>query len=135
MFRLTTGSNSRDGLEPIDSKGNVLLGDQGNLDAASHVETLRTHQVLGFLFNQRGGLGPTAVIAEFDGNGQATNLQAMSASALYLASYARHPQGLEGGEAKGHAPFVIGRSARIRRLPREGPRRCGGGERESEPKG
>ena len=54
-FRLTTGSNGRDVLEPIDSKGNVLLGDQGHLDAASHVETLRTHPVLGFLFNQRGG--------------------------------------------------------------------------------
>jgi hypothetical protein len=33
------------------------------------------------------------VIAEFDGNGQATNLQAMSASELYLASYARKPAG------------------------------------------
>jgi len=95
-FRLTTGSNGRDVLEPIDSKGNVLLGDHGNLDAASHVETLRTHPVLGFLFNQRGGLGPTAVIAEFDGNGQATNLQSMSASELYLASYARKPAGPRG---------------------------------------
>ena len=46
--------------------------------------------------NQRGGLGPTAVIAEFDGNGQATNLQAMSASELYLASYARKPAGPRG---------------------------------------
>jgi hypothetical protein len=61
-------------------------GDHGNLDAASHVDTLRTHPVLGFLFNQRGGLGPAAVIAEVDGNGQA-----MSASELYLASYARKP--------------------------------------------
>ena len=66
-------------------------GDHGNLDAASHVETLRTHPVLGFLFNQRGGLGPATVISEFDGNGQANNLQAMSASELYLASYARKP--------------------------------------------
>jgi hypothetical protein len=69
------------------------LGDHGSLDAASHVESLRTHPVLGFLFNQRGGLGPAAVIAEFDGNGQATNLQAMSASELSLASYARKPAG------------------------------------------
>ena len=45
-FRLTTGSNGRDVLEPIDSKGNVLLGDHGNLDAASHVETLGSHPVL-----------------------------------------------------------------------------------------
>jgi hypothetical protein len=37
----------------------VWLGDHGNLDAASHVETLRTHPVLGFLFNQRGGSGPS----------------------------------------------------------------------------
>ena len=95
-FRLTTGSNGRDVLEPIDSKGNVLLGDHGNLDAASHVETLRAHPVSGFLFNQRGGLGPATVIAEFDGNGQATNLQSMSASELYLASYARKPAGPRG---------------------------------------
>ena len=92
-FRLTTGSNGRDMLEPIDTKANVLLGEHGNLDAASHVETLRTHPVLGFLFNQRGGLGPATVMAEFDGNGQATNLQAMSASELYLASYAKKPAG------------------------------------------
>jgi hypothetical protein len=90
-FRLTTGSNGRDVLEPIDSKGNVLLGDHGNLDAASHVETLRTHPVLGFLFNQRGGLGPATVMAEFDGNGQATNLQAMSASELYLPATPANP--------------------------------------------
>ena len=57
----TSRSNGRDVLEPIDSKGNVLLGDHGNLDAASHVETLRTHPVLGVLFNQRGGLGPAAL--------------------------------------------------------------------------
>jgi hypothetical protein len=95
-FRFTTVSNGRDVLEPIDSKGNVLLSDHGNLDAASHVETLRTHPVLGFLFNQRGGLGPATVIAEFDGNGQATNLQSMSASELYLTSYDRKPAGPSG---------------------------------------
>lgn len=94
-FRLTTGSNGWDVLEPIDSKGNVLLGDHGNLDAARHVETLhRGVQV--FLFNQRGGMGPATVMAEFDGNGQATNLHAMSASELYLARYARKPAGPRG---------------------------------------
>ena len=36
------------------------------------------------------------MIAEFDGNGQATNLQAMSASELYLASYARKAAGPRG---------------------------------------
>ncbi|MCP9915330.1 hypothetical protein [Cyanobium sp. ATX 6F1] len=92
-FRLTKDGNSRDVLEPIDSKGNALLSDNGNLQAAEHVESLRTHPVLGFLFQQRGGIGPTTVIAEFDGNGQATNLQSMSASELYLASYARKPTG------------------------------------------
>jgi len=92
-FRLTKDSAGRDLLEPIDSKGNVLLGDHGNLDAADHIESLRTHPVLSFLFNQRGGLGPATVIAEFDGNGQPTNLQSMSASELYLASYAKKPAG------------------------------------------
>jgi hypothetical protein len=92
-FRLTKDGAGRDLLEPIDSKGNVLLGDHGNLDAADHIESLRTHPVLSFLFNQRGGLGPATVIAEFDGNGQPTNLQSMSASELYLASYAKKPAG------------------------------------------
>ncbi|WP_143593603.1 hypothetical protein [Synechococcus sp. 1G10] len=92
-FRLTKDGHGRDVLEPIDSKGNALLSDNGNLQAAEHVESLRTHPVLGFLFQQRGGIGPTTVIAEFDGNGQATNLQNMSASELYLASYARKPTG------------------------------------------
>jgi hypothetical protein len=92
-FRLTKDGNGRDVLEPVDSKGNALLSDNGNLQAAEHVESLRTHPVLGFLFQQRGGIGPTTVIAEFDGNGQATNLQNLSASELYLASYARKPAG------------------------------------------
>jgi hypothetical protein len=92
-FRLTKDGAGRDLLEPIDSKGNVLLGDHANLDAADHIESLRTHPVLSFLFNQRGGLGPATVIAEFDGNGQPTNLQSISASELYLASYAKKPAG------------------------------------------
>lgn len=92
-FRLIKDGNGRDVLEPIDSKGNVLLSDNGNLIAAEHVESLRTHPVLGFLFQQRGGIGPTTVIAEFDGNGEPTNLQGMSASELYLASFARKPAG------------------------------------------
>ena len=41
----------------------MLLSDHGNLDAADHIESLRTHPVLSFLFNQRGGLGPVANIA------------------------------------------------------------------------
>jgi hypothetical protein len=92
-FRLVKDGNGRDRLEPIDSKGNVLLGDGGTLAASEHVESLRTHPVLSFLFSQRGGLGPATSIAEFDGNGQITNLQDMSPSELYQASFAAKPAG------------------------------------------
>ena len=92
-FRLTRDQHGRDMLEPIDSSGSALLGDDGALSSEQHVETLRTHPVLSFLFAQRGGIGPTTVMAEFDGNGAATNLQNLSASELYLASYARKPAG------------------------------------------
>jgi hypothetical protein len=92
-FRLTRDQHGRDMLEPIDSSGSAILGDGGSLSAAEHVENLRTHPVLSFLFSQRGGIGPTTVMAEFDGNGQPTNLQQLSASELYLASYARKPAG------------------------------------------
>jgi hypothetical protein len=37
-LRLTKDGAGRGLLEPIDSKGKVLLGDQGNLDAANHIE-------------------------------------------------------------------------------------------------
>lgn len=92
-FRLEQDANGRDELVPIDSKGNPLLGDDGQLSSRDHVETLRTHPVLGFLFSQRGGLGPTSTMAEFDGNGTLTNLQTMSSSELYLATYAKKPAG------------------------------------------
>ncbi len=92
-FRLVKDGNGRDRLEPIDSKGNVLLGDAGTLTATEHVESLRTHPVLSFLFSQRGGLGPSSTIAEFDGTGQITNLQDMSPSELYRATYAKAPAG------------------------------------------
>ena len=61
------------------------------------------------------------MIAEFDGNGQATNLQAMSASELYLAIYALKPAGprcLGGQSPWGFAPFAIWRAAKIRWLHR-----------------
>jgi hypothetical protein len=92
-FRLVKDGNGRDRLEPIDSKGNVLLGDGGTLSAGEHVESLRTHPVLSFLFQQRGGLGPATTIAEFDGNGQISNLQDMSPSELYRATFAPKPAG------------------------------------------
>jgi hypothetical protein len=92
-FRLVQEANGRDRLEPIDSKGNVLLGDDGAISATEHVESLRTHPVLSFLFQQRGGLGPASTIAEFDGNGNISNLQDMSPSELYLATFAKKPAG------------------------------------------
>ncbi len=92
-FRLAQDSNGRDQLEPIDSKGNVLLGDDGAIGANEHVESLRTHPVLSFLFQQRGSIGPAATIAEFDGNGNINNLQTMSPSELYLATFAKKPVG------------------------------------------
>ncbi|MGL6133327.1 MAG: hypothetical protein ACRC1L_03965 [Prochlorococcaceae cyanobacterium] len=95
-FRLVKEGNGRDRLEPTDSKGNVLLGDGGTLSASEHVESLRTHPVLSFLFAQRGGLGPATTIAEFDGNGQISNLQDMSPSELYRASFATKPAGSRG---------------------------------------
>ena len=42
-------------------QGQRAAGRPRNLDAASHVETLHTQPVLGFLFNQRGGLGTAAL--------------------------------------------------------------------------
>jgi hypothetical protein len=92
-FRLVQEASGRDRLEPIDSKGNVLLGDDGAISATEHVESLRTHPVLSFLFQQRGGLGPASTIAEFDGNGNISNLQDMSPTELYLATFAKKPAG------------------------------------------
>lgn len=92
-FKLEKDANGRDRLVPIDSKGNPLLGDDGQVNATEHVESLRSHPVLSFLFQQRGGLGPATTIAEFDGNGNISNLQEMSASELYRATYARKPAG------------------------------------------
>lgn len=92
-FRLASDQHGRDYLEPIDSTGAKLLGNDGEITANEHVENLRTHPVLSFLFNQRGAIGPSTVIAEFDGNGQPVNLANMSTSELYLASYARKKAG------------------------------------------
>jgi hypothetical protein len=92
-FRLVKASNGADLLEPVDTKGNLLIGDDGTLTAAAHVENLRSHPVLSFLFQQRGGIGPATTIAEFDGNGQISNLQDMSPSELYRATYALKPAG------------------------------------------
>jgi hypothetical protein len=90
-FKLEKDGHGRDKLVPIDSKGNPLLGDDGQVSANDHVESLRTHPVLSFLFQQRGGLSPTSSIAEFDGSGNLTNLQELSASELYRASFSKKP--------------------------------------------
>lgn len=92
-FRLTQDANGRDRLEPIDSKGNALLGDDGAISPLDHVENLRTHPVLSFLFQQRGAIGPISTMVEVDGNGQMTNLQSMSTNELYLASFNKKPIG------------------------------------------
>lgn len=92
-FKLEKDARGRDRLVVIDAKGNPLLGDDGQVSAVDHVESLRSHPVLSFLFQQRGGLGPASTIAEFDGNGQITNLQEMSTSELYRATYAKKPAG------------------------------------------
>ena len=92
-FKLEKDGLGRDQLVPIDSKGNPLLGNDGQVNANEHVEGLRTHPVLSFLFQQRGGLGPATTIAEFDGNGNISNLQDMSPSELYRVTFAKKPAG------------------------------------------
>jgi hypothetical protein len=92
-FKLEKDGNGRDQLVPIDSKGNPLLGNDGQVNANEHVEGLRTHPVLSFLFQQRGGLGPATTIAEFDGNGNISNLQDMTPSELYRVTFAKKPAG------------------------------------------
>ena len=55
--------------------------------AVERIEHRLDQDEVGSAFNQRGGLGPATVIAEFDGNGLPTNLQSMSASELYRAGF------------------------------------------------
>jgi hypothetical protein len=85
-FQLVSGEG-RERLEPIDGKGQPLSADGVALSAADYVEELRRHPVFSFLFQQRGGPFPSPPAeVNYDGNGAPVNLQAMSASELYLAA-------------------------------------------------
>ena len=57
-FRLTTGGDGKDVLEPLDSQGKPLLGDEGRpMTATEFLDQMRVHPVYGFLFQQRGPAG------------------------------------------------------------------------------
>jgi hypothetical protein len=95
-FRLITSKDGIDVLEPLDSQGQPLLGDDGRpLSTADFLDQLRIHPVYGFLFQQRGAMGTGAMgtgTAAMTGSangafGEVLNPQAMSASELYRAGF------------------------------------------------
>ncbi len=92
-FRLSTGGDGKDVLEPLDSQGKPLLGDDGRpMTTTEFLDQMRVHPVYGFLFQQRGPAGMQAAGAltasGIGSNGEPINPQAMSASELYRASFA-----------------------------------------------
>ena len=92
-FRLTTGGDGKDVLEPLDSQGKPLLGDDGRpMTTTEFLDQMRIHPVYGFLFQQRGPTGMQAAggvtVSGIGSNGEPLNPQTMSASELYRASFA-----------------------------------------------
>ncbi len=98
-FRLSSSKEGQDQLEPLDSQGQPLLGDDGRpMSTADFMDALRIHPVYGFLFQQRGAMGATpltsgpglaapAGAAVAGGFGEVINPQAMSAAELYGAGF------------------------------------------------
>jgi hypothetical protein len=97
-FRLSNGSDGKDVLEPLDSQGKPLLGDDGRpMTTTEFLDQMRVHPVYGFLFQQRGPAGMQAAggltVSGIGSNGEPINPQAMSASELYRASFAVNGRG------------------------------------------
>ena len=98
-FRLSSSKEGQDQLEPLDSQGQPLLGDDGRpMSTADFMDALRLHPVYGFLFQQRRAMGATpltsgpglaapAGAAVAGGFGEVINPQAMSAAELYRAGF------------------------------------------------
>jgi hypothetical protein len=92
-FRLATGGDGKDVLEPLDGQGKPLLGDDGRpMTTTEFLDQMRVHPVYGFLFQQRGPAGMQAAggltVSGIGSNGEPINPQAMTASELYRASFA-----------------------------------------------
>jgi hypothetical protein len=97
-FRLSSGSDGKDVLEPLDAQGKPLLGDDGRpMTTTEFLDQMRVHPVYGFLFQQRGPAGMQAAggltVSGIGSNGEPINPQAMSASELYRASFAVNGRG------------------------------------------
>jgi len=97
-FRLSTGGDGKDVLEPLDSQGKPLLGDDGRpMTTTEFLDQMRVHPVYGFLFQQRGPAGMQAAggltVSGIGSNGEPINPQAMTASELYRASFAVNSRG------------------------------------------
>ena len=98
-FRLATGGDGKDVLEPLDGQGKPLLGDDGRpMTTTEFLDQMRVHPVYGFLFQQRGPAGMQAAggltVSGIGSNGEPINPQAMSASELYRASFAVNGRGV-----------------------------------------
>jgi hypothetical protein len=97
-FRLTTSGDGKDVLEPLDSQGKPLLGDDGRpMTTTEFLDQIRVHPVYGFLFQQRGPAGMQAAggltVSGIGSNGEPINPQAMTASELYRAFFAFNGRG------------------------------------------